>query len=291
MVLAPLSAHLLCALLLVADLVGRAFRIQWYLDGLGRRIRFRQAFQLNAWGDAAAGLTPMRFGGEMAKLAGLLRAGVPPQTGVVALGLEAAVTYPLVALFGGWLAWLFAPAWWQHARPAVDRAIEAGWPWVIVVGAVTLLGGVATWYWRRRVHRLPRDTSESPRPMGARLTWPIIAGAALSLFNVVARTLMLPLLALTLPEHPPFGVMAFGSFVLLYSQLFLPTPAGAGAVDLGFLSGMAGDLGASNTTLLVAWRFYTVGAGALLGLGLAAHHFGVRPAVQAISRLVRRPAP
>jgi uncharacterized membrane protein YbhN (UPF0104 family) len=85
--------------------------------------------------------------------------------------------------------------------------------------------------------------------------------------------------------------MAFGSFVLLYSQLVLPTPAGAGAVDLGFLSGMAGDLGAGNAALLIAWRFYTVGAGTLLGLGLAAHYFGVRPALQAISRLVRRPAP
>ena len=75
---------------------------------------------------------------------------------------------------------------------------------------------------------------------------------------------MLPVLALTLPEHPPFGVMLVGSFVLLYAQLVLPTPAGAGAVDLGFLGGMAGDLGADETGLLLAWRFWTVGAGILL---------------------------
>lgn len=289
MALAPLEAHVLCAVLLVADLMGRAVRIQGYLRALGRPIRFRQAFELNAWGDAAAGLTPMRFGGEMAKLAGLLRASVPPPLGVLALGLEAAITYPLVALFGGWLAWRFAPAWWQHARPAVNQAIEAGWPWVIGVGAVTLLGGMLMWAWRRRAPKRARPATASGW-IGSRHAWPLFAGAALSLFNVVARTLMLPILALTLPQHPPFGVMAFGSFILLYSQLILPTPAGAGAVDLGFLSGMAGDLGAGSTALLVAWRFYTVGAGTLLGVGLAAHHFGIRPAVEAIARVVRRPA-
>jgi uncharacterized membrane protein YbhN (UPF0104 family) len=285
MPLSPVAAHLLCILLLTADLIGRALRIQGFARAVGRRITFSQAFQLNAWGDGAAGLTPMRFGGEMAKLAGLLRAGVAPQPAVVALGLEAAVTYPLVALFGGWLAWRFAPTWWDHARPAVEKAVASGWSWVMLVGLATLVAGLVTWRWRARA---PGPAIESAIP--ARLrdlpALPVLAAIPLSLFNVVARTLMLPLLAQTLPEHPPFGVMAVGSFVLLYSQLFLPTPAGAGAVDLGFLSGMAGDLGAGHTGLLVAWRFYTVGAGALLGLGLALNQFGVRPMLVAIRRWV-----
>jgi uncharacterized membrane protein YbhN (UPF0104 family) len=119
---------------------------------------------------------------------------------------------------------------------------------------------------------------------------PLAVGAAVSLFNVVARTLMLPVLALALPDHPPVGVMMVGSFVLLYSQLVLPTPAGVGAVELGFLAGLAGDLGSGEGELLVAWRFYTVGAGALLGAILAVSIVGVRPVLRAVGRFAGRRA-
>jgi uncharacterized membrane protein YbhN (UPF0104 family) len=78
--------------------------------------------------------------------------------------------------------------------------------------------------------------------------------------------------------------MLVGSFALLYSQLILPTPSGAGAVELGFLGGAAGDLGGSAGWLLLAWRFYTNGVGVLLGIGLAAHAFGW----PALRRLARR---
>ncbi|MFL5401729.1 MAG: hypothetical protein ACJ8BF_02815, partial [Gemmatimonadales bacterium] len=64
------------------------------------------------------------------------------------------------------------------------------------------------------------------------------------------------------------------SFALLYSQLILPTPSGAGAVELGFLGGAAGDLGDSEGWLLLAWRFYTNGFGVLLGVWLAARIYG-----------------
>jgi uncharacterized membrane protein YbhN (UPF0104 family) len=101
---------------------------------------------------------------------------------------------------------------------------------------------------------------------------------------------MLPVLALALPDHPPVGVMMVGSFVLLYSQLVLPTPAGVGAVELGFLAGLAGDLGSGEGELLVAWRFYTVGAGALLGAILAVSIVGVRPVLRAVGRFAGRRA-
>ncbi|HXI21777.1 MAG TPA: hypothetical protein VNH46_11855, partial [Gemmatimonadales bacterium] len=106
-------------------------------------------------------------------------------------------------------------------------------------------------------------------PLGA-----LVAGGALSGYNILARTAVLPILAAALPDHPPIGVMLLGSFALLYSQLVLPTPAGAGAVDFGFLAGVAGNLGSAGPALLLAWRFYTVGLGALLGVALALHRFG-----------------
>ena len=49
---------------------------------------------------------------------------------------------------------------------------------------------------------------------------------------------------------------------------------GAGAVELGFLGGAAGDLGAEQGWLLLAWRVYTNGIGVVLGVALAAHIYG-----------------
>jgi hypothetical protein len=95
---------------------------------------------------------------------------------------------------------------------------------------------------------------------------------------------VLPVLALTLPASPELGPLVLGSFALLYSQLVLPTPSGAGAVELGFLGGAAGDLGSGAGWLLLAWRFYTNGVGVLLGIALAAHAFGW----PALRRLARR---
>jgi uncharacterized membrane protein YbhN (UPF0104 family) len=73
---------------------------------------------------------------------------------------------------------------------------------------------------------------------------------------------------------------------LLYSQMVLPTPSGAGAVELGFLGGAAGDLGQNGGLLLLTWRFYTNGVGVLLGVWLAARIYGW----PALRRLVRRGA-
>jgi uncharacterized membrane protein YbhN (UPF0104 family) len=55
--------------------------------------------------------------------------------------------------------------------------------------------------------------------------------------------------------------------------MVLPTPSGAGVVDLGFMGGAAGQLG-SNGSLLLAWRFYTTGLGVLLGVWFAAKIYG-----------------
>jgi uncharacterized membrane protein YbhN (UPF0104 family) len=69
--------------------------------------------------------------------------------------------------------------------------------------------------------------------------------------------------------------------------MILPTPSGAGVVELAFLGGAAGDLDQGQAWLLLAWRFYTSGIGVLLGVSLAASIYGW----PALRRLVRgRPA-
>jgi uncharacterized membrane protein YbhN (UPF0104 family) len=107
----------------------------------------------------------------------------------------------------------------------------------------------------------------------------------MSVINLATRVAILPVLALTLPDPPAMGPMLLGSFALLYSQLVLPTPSGAGAVELGFLGGAAGDLGAHQGWLLFAWRFYTNGVGVLLGVWLAVHIYGW----PALRKLLRQP--
>jgi uncharacterized membrane protein YbhN (UPF0104 family) len=94
---------------------------------------------------------------------------------------------------------------------------------------------------------------------------------------------ILPVLALTLPSPPAMGPLVVGSFALLYSQLVLPTPSGAGAVELGFLGGAAGDLGSGEGWLLLAWRVYTNGIGVLLGVVLAVRIYGW-PALRQLAR-------
>jgi uncharacterized membrane protein YbhN (UPF0104 family) len=100
------------------------------------------------------------------------------------------------------------------------------------------------------------------------------AAGLLGLVNVAARTATLPVLLMTLPEPPPLGPAILGSFALLYSQLALPTPSGAGVVDIGLLAGAAGSTGGSGVAILLWWRFYTTFAGVGIGAWFAVRTFG-----------------
>jgi uncharacterized membrane protein YbhN (UPF0104 family) len=187
----------------------------------------------------------------------------------------------------GWLMWAYAPAWWSSVGPRLGSAAEHAWPWVLLVGVVSVL----VWsYTRRLTSPLSRQLR---RPVRRALVywrrmprWPLIASIPLSAINVASRVAILPVLALALPEPPALGPMLIGSFALLYSQLLLPTPSGAGAVELGFLGGAAGDLGEHQGWLLLAWRIYTNGLGVVLGIWLAAQIYGW----PALRRLVRQRA-
>jgi uncharacterized membrane protein YbhN (UPF0104 family) len=104
--------------------------------------------------------------------------------------------------------------------------------------------------------------------------WPLAASIPLGVIAMATRIAILPVLALSLPSPPEVGPVIFGSFALLYSQMVLPTPSGAGVVELGFLGGAAGELGPDGGWILLAWRFYTNGIGVVLGVWLAASIYG-----------------
>jgi uncharacterized membrane protein YbhN (UPF0104 family) len=272
----PLQAHVICLGLVAADLLARAWRIQWIIRGLGHRISLWDSFVLNAFGDAACALTPLRIGGEPARLAGMLRSRVPAPAAFVAISLEVLAAWPVIIVAAGWLAWRYAPEWWQEAGPRLSAAAAGAWPWVVAVAILSWLAwrsarqkvsSPAARQLRRPVRRAMVYWRRMPR-------WPLVASVPMSLVNLATRVAILPVLALALPSPPPMGPLALGSFALLYSQLVLPTPSGAGAVELGFLGGAAGDLGADEGWLLLAWRIYTNGIGVLLGVVLAARVYG-----------------
>lgn len=280
-----LDATLVCLALVAVDLVARAWRIQWIVQGLGHRIGFWDSFVLNAYGDAACALTPLRIGGEPARLAGMLQSRVPATAAFVAISLEVLAAWPVILVAAAWLVWRYAPAWWATAGPQLEAALAGAWPWVVLV---TVASAAAWWFARRLASPLARHVR---RPVRRALVywrrmplWPLVLSLPLSFLNLATRVAILPVLALTLPSPPEVGPLLVGSFGLLYSQMLLPTPSGAGAVELGFLGGAAGDLGARAGWLLLAWRFYTNGVGIVLGVGLAAHAYGW----PALRRLARR---
>jgi uncharacterized membrane protein YbhN (UPF0104 family) len=281
----PLQAHLICVGLVAADLLARLWRIQWIVQGLGHRMTAKDAFILNAFGDAACALTPLRIGGEPARLAGMLRSGVPATGAFVAISLEVLAAWPVIIVAAAWLVWAYAPAWWVSVGPRLGAAAEHAWPWVVVV----ILASALAWRYARLVtspvaRQLRRPVRRALVYWRRMPRWPLLASIPLSAINLATRVAILPILALTLPEPPAMGPMLLGSFALLYSQLVLPTPSGAGAVELGFLGGAAGDLGEHQGWLLLAWRFYTNGVGVVIGIWLAAQIYGW----PALRKLVRQ---
>jgi len=230
-----LQAHLVCVALVAVDNAARALRIQWIVQGLGHRISFWDSVILNAFGDAACALTPLRIGGEPARLAGMLRTRVPATAAFVGISLEVLAAWPVIIVAAGWLIWQYAPAWWMLAGPRLEAAARVAWPWVLVV----VVASIVAW---RAARRVTSPIKHLRRPIRRALVywrrmprWPLIASIPMSFINLATRVAILPVLALTLPTPPELGPLMVGSFALLYSQLVLPTPSGAGAVELGFL--------------------------------------------------------
>ena len=271
----PLQAHLLCLALVAVNFVTRALRMQWLLSGLGYRLPFGEVFTHTTLGEAASSLTPLRLGGEPSRVWAMGRTGVPATPAIVGIGVEILVMTPVTIAFAVTLAVFFAPEWWDTAGTSLARAAARRWPWVAAVAAVILIA----WWLAHRLapaaaHALRREIAAARVYAREMPRWPLIAGAVTTVVDIAARVAILPVLAVAYALPPSLGIASMGSFTLLYSQFLLPTPAGAGAVELGFLGGAAGELGTGDAAMLLWWRWYTTGLGIVLGLGLAAHRYG-----------------
>ncbi|HEU4563173.1 MAG TPA: lysylphosphatidylglycerol synthase transmembrane domain-containing protein, partial [Gemmatimonadaceae bacterium] len=227
-----LIAHLLCLALVAVDLIARTWRTQWMLSGLGYRLRFRELFIQTALGEAASSLTPLRLGGEPARVWAMRRAGVPTRPAIVAIGVELLAMVPVVVAMAVALAWRYAPEWWAAVGPALSSRARTGWPWVAAVVALSLLA----WWLARRfapsaAHAVREEIAAARASAREMPRWPLAASVPATIVSTAARVAILPVLALAIPEHVPLGTVTMGSFALIFGQLFLPTPAGAGAVE------------------------------------------------------------
>lgn len=291
MTLTPLLAHLGCVLLLVIDVLARGLRTRACLRGAGCALSLRRVVEIDLTAEAASALSPFRLAGEPVRIAGMVYAGAPLNATVVTSATEGAVNGLAILIVGLVLVFGFAPEWWHQVGPSLGKRAGSAAPLVALVVAAVVLGiwfirrrprenRPERWHWRGRVREALRLWAGMPR---ATLYYAVL----LSLVSVSSRTLLLPLLAIAVPGHAEFGVIWVGSFMMGYSQLLLPTPGGAGAVELAFLGGLAGDPGSSPAPLLIAWRAYSLGVATVLGTALALHRFGARPLLVLVRERIR----
>lgn len=266
-----LSGHVACAALVAADLFARSLRLRWLTGGTGHSLSLWSALRTNLFADAGATLSPMRLAGEPARIAGMRLAGVPLPATVATIAWELIAAWPTVLLISAILFYAYAPTWWNESGPELLRHAGESFPIIGVIVAAMLASVVVA---RRLRPKLPARVIE-PLAM-LRTSWRamplsrVLASVPLSAVNVLSRTALLPILAVTLPNPPQPASLWIGSFLLVYGQLIIPTPAGAGAVELGFMSGAAGDVGGSMS-VLIAWRWWTNGVPALLGVLAVLH--------------------
>ena len=252
--------------LVVLDVAARAVRLQLLLP-LRPRLALGTAIAVNAYGEAAAAVTPGRVGGDPARFLAFRRAGVNPAGALVAIGVERLINW---LLLGAATALASAAFTTGRARilAGLQRFVTTDEAWLLVAVAL-LVGAGSVALARRYRHRFRARATPSFADAWQRtreLGWPGVAGAtALTAVNIAARVAVLPVLAAGYTVLDPRAVL-LASFALLYGQLLVPTPGGAGAVELGFIAAFAGTLSAGKlAALLVAWRIYTLMLGAALG--------------------------
>lgn len=260
-------AHVASAALFAADLALRSARVHALVRVAGARLSAQDALTLTAFGDAAAVVTPWRAGGEVARVLSARLSGVPVPVSVVVMAIESAIGYLLAALVGAWLMAAYGGDW-LASLDGVRVELPLAWIRAMAVLAYVVLSVViAVPAARARVLDAIRGVAAAVRslralPPGA-IAWCVVLSAA----SLASRVLVLPILAMG-SASAGFGVLTLVSFALLHAQVALPTPGGAGPIELVFLKGGAGV--SHGIALLGWWRVYVTVLPLAVGFSLAA---------------------
>jgi uncharacterized membrane protein YbhN (UPF0104 family) len=283
-VLSTLTAHVLCLGLVAVDYLARTWRVQLLARGLHTRIRFLDVFTLNAAGDATAALTPLKMGGEPIRFGGLINGGLNVSDTIALISVESVMEWSFIITIGVLIGLRWGGEWWRTEEQVLVPHLRHAGPVVALIVGI----GILIWLALRKfmpqisvyVGGTLRDSIRLARRMKA---WAVIACIPLTVVHILARVSILPVICATLGTPPALGTVIVGSFALLYGQNFLPTPSGAGAVELGFLNGAVGYVGPDVGALLVMWRLYTTVVGIVIGFP-----FGVAMYAPALHRIGRR---
>lgn len=84
----PLRASVACVALVVVDLVARSWRLRALTAMAGHALSPLEALRVNLLADAGAILSPMRVGGEPARVAAMAAAGMKMPAIVATIGWE-----------------------------------------------------------------------------------------------------------------------------------------------------------------------------------------------------------
>lgn len=267
----PADAHVAAAVLAVADLVTRALRVRLLVRASGAPLRWRDAMALTAFGDAAAAVTPWRAGGEVARVLGAKWSGVPIPMALMVMAVESAVGYALAALTGAWLAAEYGGDWMREiprgGLPLAPDLVYAVAVLACLVATVVFSVPAARAWLSTGVAALA-SAGRAVRALAPRV---IVLCAILSAASLASRVLILPSLA-TGSGSAPLGVLALVSFTMLHVQVALPTPGGAGPIEIAFLAGAA--VAPAGGEMLGWWRVYVTLFPVVAGVGVGAPVYG-----------------
>ena len=253
-------------LLVIADMVVRALRLRVLLGPVEPR-RLASAVAVNALGDAASALTPARLGGEPARFLALRNRGAPTSAAAVVLATERVVDMGLAAVVAVVAAALLGARGFEDVSALVARfASPSALPWMLLVAVLVIAFATAAVQFRHRFPRIGPSLREAVAHARAMVGTRLGAAVGLTLVSMASRVAILPVLLWGSGALRDPVAAAVGSFALIYAQLLLPTPAGVGGVELGFVVGVAPLLPPPEVAgLLLTWRAITVGVPAGLG--------------------------
>jgi hypothetical protein len=257
-----LDQHAAALLLCLLDVVARALRSRLLLP-----VSMRQALVINTCGDAMAAVTPARMGGEPLRYFGFTRAGAAPAATIAAFGSEL-VSDALIFVLAGVAISVTLASRASGLLSAVSHLTRSPTAWGAVAFTLLLVSAslmVLRRVWPRTALRLMSCLRESWRRMRSHPPAVMAAVVLLSGVSLVSRASILPVLLARVPGLG-FPDLAVAAFTLTSGLLLAPIPAGAGAVDLGFVVGFDGRVPPGTlAVLLVAWRAYSLVVGALAG--------------------------
>jgi uncharacterized membrane protein YbhN (UPF0104 family) len=265
-----LASHAIALALVIVEALLRAWRLGLLIPA-PRRPGFWRNFAANAYGDALSVVTPARLGGDPARFLTLRRSGTGSAAALVALGAEQAIDWLVLTVAAVVLAAAFGREGVSGVSAIVHRLTTVNYrPWLGGAAVLAVVGAVgARWYQRRHPGALRQSARRAVESVRALPAGSVAAATATTAVCVALRVAVLPVLCAPYHARSALGAVILGSFGLVYGQMLLPTPAGAGGVDLGFVAGFAGSLtGPQVAGLLLAWRAYTTGFDLLLGAGL-----------------------